>query len=98
MKSIIAAILLASVAQAAITIRVTDDSGNVAVANVTATNRVAAINEWINEHAPGTNTTAKKLADLCEQNVRAWAFEAKRNKVRAAKDRDTEAALGALQE
>lgn len=98
MKTIFALLLLSAAAQAAITIRVTNDAGNVAVANIAASNRVANVTEFINDRTPGTNAPAAKLAALFEETIRAWAAEAKRNKVRAQREQETAAAMEAIKE
>lgn len=99
MRTVVLLALLAALsASAEIRIRVTDDAGNVATATISATNRVAYVNEWVATVKPGTNTVADKLADLTKKHIAAWSIEAKRAAVRAQKEQEAAAAVEQVKE
>lgn len=92
MKTLIAIIILsAATADAQIRIRVTDAQGNVATAKITASNRIARVDEMAEAKLTGTNT-AERLAAWFEalalqeaaQHRRATRIAAEDEKFRAA--------------
>ena len=95
----IATVAIATVASAQWRIRVTDPDGNVATATI-GTNKSAHINAWVDEtFAQDSGTSrAARVSVMLEGVVRGNAAQHAREKVRAAKRAEADAAADAVQE